>query len=353
MTNRCCSFVVSLALALTVLSSCGHTSAESVGLYPEHTSLRVGERIHYSILQLEDGKPIFEQEDGAPTFIENYRLIPKNPAVVRSIGGGIVEALSPGRAEVIVQSEVGERVFSIDVGAVARPAILATHHSQVDRITGEELLFVGHANLDGFDHTAVAKPGIDRLVRDFKALGHPVVYFVSDEYPYWYTEDRKPDLAIVSEGQEHEIEVDAERVVFSGGAFLVCLARNVQMTLHGMLKAANRDRIDFAIQADAVWVVDNRYSQSYPAPAVLLEDVISDRSSVQDIYKEVMIPFLDRTLRDFPIIGYPTTAPEPALEELVDGWTVEVALDEALVHSYQSGDPNKVIRIEFCSKSAT
>ena len=353
MPKPCCSFVVSLAVALAVLSSCAHTSAESVGLYPEHTSLRVGERIHYSVLQLEDGKPVLEQKDAAPTFIENYSLVPQDPTVVRSIGGGILEALSPGRAEVIVRSQVGERVFSIDVGPDARPPIPAIHHSEVDRITGEELLFVGHANLDGFDHTAVAKPGIDRLVRDFKAEGHPVVYFVSDEYPYWYTEDRRPDLAIVSEGQEHEIEVDAERVVFSGGAFLGCLARNVQMTLHGMLKAANRDRIDFAIQADAVWVVDNRYSRSYPAPAALLEEVISDRPSVQDIYQEVMIPFLDRTFRDFPIIGYPTTAPEPALEELVEGWTVEVALDEALVHSYQSGDPNKVIRIEFCSKSTT
>ena len=352
MPKTCCSFVVSLAVALTVLTSCAHTPAETVGLYPEYTSLRVGERIHYSVLQLEDGKPIFEQEDGAPTFIENYSLMPKNPAVVRSIGGGILEALSPGRAEVVVQSEVGERVFSIDVGPDARPPIPAIHHSQVDRIAGDELLFVGHANLDGFDHTGVAKPGIDRLVRNFKALGHPVVYFVSDEYPYWYTEDREPDLAIVSEGQEHEIEVDAERVVFSGGAFLVCLARNVQMTLHGMLKAANRDRIDFAIQADAVWVIDNRYSRSYPAPAVLLEQVISDRSSVQDIYQEVMIPFLDRTFQDFPIIGYPTPAPEPALEELAAGWTVEVALDETLVQSY-SGDPNKVIRIEFTTKSAT
>ena len=353
MTKPSRSFVLSLSAALAVLSSCANMPAESIALYPEHTSLRIGERIHYSVLQLEEGKPIFRQEDGAPLLIENYSLTPKNPAVVRVIGGRMLEALSPGWAEVIVQSDVGERVSSVDVGPDARPPIPATHHSHVDRITGEELLFVGHANLDGFDHTAVAKPGIDRLVRDFKALGHPVVYFVSDEYPYWYTEDREPDLAIVSEGQEHEIEVDAERVVFTGGSFLLCLARNVQMTLHGMLKAANRDRINFAIQADAVWVVDNRYSRSYPAPALLLEQVISDRSSLQEIYQEVMIPFVDRTFREFPIIGYPATAPDPPLEELATGWTVEVALDEAFVQSYQSGDPNKVIRIEFVSKSAT
>jgi hypothetical protein len=59
----------------------------------------------------------------------------------------------------------------------ARPPMPAWHRSEVDRLTGEERLFVGHANPDGFDHTAVAKPGIDRLVREFKARRHPVIHF--------------------------------------------------------------------------------------------------------------------------------------------------------------------------------
>lgn len=62
----------------------------------------------------------------------------------------------------------------------------------------DALLFVGHANRDGFDHTAVAKSGIDSLVREAKKNGWPVVYFVSKEYPNWYTADRRPDDAISS-----------------------------------------------------------------------------------------------------------------------------------------------------------
>lgn len=62
--------------------------------------------------------------------------------------------------------------------------MLAVPYSTVQEIAAKDsLLFVGHANLDGFDHTAVAKPGIDRLVQEAKKNGWPVVYFVSKEYP--------------------------------------------------------------------------------------------------------------------------------------------------------------------------
>jgi hypothetical protein len=160
--------------------------------------------------------------------------------VVRVVDSVRLEAVSPGSAEVLVRSGVGDRVLSIEVEPTARPPIPAKHHTEVDRIAGTEVLFVGHANMDGWDHTAVAKPGIARLVREFKARGHPVVYFVSQDYPFWYPEDREPDLAVVSEAQEHQIVVDAERVVFSGGDFTACTLTNTQMTLHGMLKAGER-----------------------------------------------------------------------------------------------------------------
>ncbi len=55
--------------------------------------------------------------------------------------------------------------------------------------SAKEFLFVGHANLDGFDHTAVAKSGIDRLIEQAKKDRRPVVYWVSKEYPDWYTAD--------------------------------------------------------------------------------------------------------------------------------------------------------------------
>ena len=167
----------------------------------------MGDQIHYTVMY---------RRDGAPKFVEDYILEPEDPTVIRVVDSVWLEAVSSGRSEVLVRSDVGELAFSIDVEPDARPPIPATHHTEVDRIAGVALLFVGHANLDGWDHTAVAKPGIDRLVREFKARGHPVVYFVSQDYPFWYTEDRQPDLAVVSEGQEHQIVVDAERVVFSG-----------------------------------------------------------------------------------------------------------------------------------------
>ena len=198
-------FRASVAAAI-VVAGCAPAPQSGLEIYPAHSRLDVGDQIHYSVLY---------RRDGAPKFVETYSLESKDPEVVRVVDSIRLEAVSPGRSEVLVRSEVGERVLSIEVGPDARPPIPARHHTEVERIAGEELLFVGHANLDGWDHTAAAKPGIDRLVREFKTRGHPVIYFVSEDYPFWYTEDRQPDLAIVSEGQEHQIVVDAGLVVFT------------------------------------------------------------------------------------------------------------------------------------------
>ena len=67
----------------------------------------------------------------------------------------------------------------------------------------------------------------------------------------------------------------------------------------------------------------------------------------------MVAPFLDRLFDEFPIGGYPDNAPEPPLEELVEGWTVDVAVDTAFVLSYRSGDPKKVIRFDFKSSSSS
>ncbi len=335
-----------LGVAAIAVIACGiETSPARLEVYPQQTRLRVGDRINYSV---------YQRDDGALSTVENYSLAPKDPTVVRVVNTRQLEAVSAGRTEVLVRSDDVERVLSIDVGPEARPPIPATHHSEVDRIAGEELLFVGHANLDGLDHTAVAKPGIDRLVREFKVRGHPVIYFVSDEYPFWYTDDRQPDLAVVTEGQEHEILVDAARIVFTGGDFMFCTVRNAQMTLHGMLQAANRKRIHFVFPTDAIWAVDiftpGRF-HPYPAPMVLVDHLMSEQPSEQTRYEQVVVPFLERLIGDFPVVGYPATAPEPPLEELVDGWTIEVAFDNGIARCYRTGDPNKVILFDFVSKS--
>jgi hypothetical protein len=66
----------------------------------------------------------------------------------------------------------------------------------------------------------------------------------------------------------------------------------------------------------------------------------------------LVVPFLDRVFGEFPTGGYPAVAPEPPLQDLVDGWTVEVAIDKAFAQSYRSGNPNKVMCFEFLSGSA-
>ena len=332
--------------AIFVIACGAGTPLAQLEVYPDQTRLRVGELIRYSV---------YQRKAGAPIRVEDYTLTPTDPTVIRVVDAWQLEAISPGRTEVLVRSETGERILSLDVDPEARPPIPATPHTEVDRIVGEELLFVGHANQDGFDHTAVAKPGIDRLVREFKARGHPVIYFVSDEFPYWYTDDRQPDLAIVSEGQEHEILVDAERIVFTGGDYMFCTLRNAQMTLHGMLKASKRNRIHFVLATDAIWAVDTFIPgrlRPYPAPMALLDHLLSEHPSRQDRYERVVVPFMERLIGDYPVIGYPANAPEPALEELVGGWTIEVAFDNAVTHLYRRGDPNKVIRFDFVSNRA-
>jgi hypothetical protein len=330
------------AAAVVASSTLEPDSRAPLELYPELSHLRVGDRIHYTVMS---------RQDGAPKFVDGYSLESQDPAVVQVVDSVRLEALSPGRAEVLVRTDVGERVLSIEVEPTPRPPIAAAPLTEVHRLAAPEVLFVGHANQDGWDLTAVAKPGIDRLVREFKARGHPVVYFVSQDYPFWYTDDRQPDLAIVSEGQEHQIVVDADRVVFSGGDFMVCTLRNVQMTLHGMLEAGDRKQVHFVFPADALFTGYGE-PRTYPAPMTLLEQRMSEWSSGREQYEHVVVPFLDRLCGEFPTGGYPAIAPEPPLSELVEGWTVEVAIDDTFVQTWRPGDPDKLIRLDFLSSSA-
>lgn len=335
--GKCASFAS--GVAVIAVATCAPAPESELEIYPALSRLAVGDRIHYSVLY---------RQDGAPKFVGAYSLESQDPEVVRVVDSIRLEAVSPGTSDVLVRSEVGERVLSIEVGPDAKPPIPARHHTEVERIAGEELLFVGHANQDGWDHTASAKPGIDRWIREFKARGHPVIYFVSEDYPFWYTEDREPDLAIVSEGQEHQIVVDADRVVFTGGDFVVCTLRNAQMTLHGMLKSGDRERVHFAFPADAIWT-GFRDPRRYPAPMTALDRRMSERSTAQERYEWLVEPFLSLLFGEFPTGGYPAVAPEPPLEELLTDWTVEVTIDDDFVQTYRSGDPDKVIRLDFLS----
>ena len=243
-----------------------------------------------------------------------------------------------------------EQRFEVEVAGRVLRRIASVHHREVEQIVGEDVLFVGHANLDGFDHTAVAKAGIDEWVREFKARGRAVAYFMSEEYPNWYAEDREPDFAIISEGQEHQIRVDADRVVLTGGDFMLCLLRNAQMTLHGMVQDERRERIHFVFPGGAIWIGDvwgPGEERGYPRPMVLLSALLRRWGGEEAAYDGILVPFLDRLFKEFPIDGYPLEAPQPDLADLVEGWSVKVLLGDEFERDYRKDGSNKTILLEF------
>ena len=332
-------YVVAVGL---LAASCRARPATDLELFPDHFRLQPGERIHYTIVEhLENGKT--RQPDG--TFAID------DPSIVRVIKPtGLLEAVRAGRTDIVIRSAGLGRRVTIDVAGDVQAPMMAVPYRGVSRIAAKELLFVGHANRDGFDHTAVAKPGIDRLVQEARRNGRPVVYWVSQEYPNWYTADRHPDYAIVTEGQEHETRVDAERVTFAGGSFMFCLLRNVQMTLHGMAKEASARRIDFVFPADGIWVEDiwgPAEKRPYPAPMILLTTMFGRRSDDEHAYREVVVPFLDRVINQFPVAGYPSEAPVPPLGELLKDWSIVVRFGERFERIYRSSNSNKTWLLEF------
>jgi hypothetical protein len=248
-----------------------------------------------------------------------------------------------------VRTATAKRTLTLDVAGPAEPPIAAIPYSAVKEIKAQGFLFVGHANLDGFDHTAIAKRGIDRLVAQARKQRLPVVYWVSDDFPDWYTADRRPDYAFITEGQEHEIHVDARRVTFAGGDFMFCLLRNAQMTLHGMVLHDAR-RVEFVFPAQAIWAADiwsTDVKRPYPAPMTLLRTLFARSASDARAYEEVVVPFLDRLTAGFPVGGYPPDFPAPHMSDLLDDWRVVVRFGDRFERVYRSGGSTKTLLVEF------
>lgn len=335
-----------LAAASLLLPAFLITAARSVPptpelqVFPNHFLLHPGEQIHYTVCFA-----------GTQPRCPGAKFVITDSKIVRMVDPkGIFEAVTPGRTELMVQTPTSQRRIMLAVAGTAQSPMIAVPYSAVHEIVAKELLFVGHANLDGFDHTAVAKPGIDGLVQEAKKNGWPVVYFVSKEYPNWYTADRHPNYAIISEGQEHKIRVDAQRVIFAGGSFMFCTLRNVQMTLHGMLKQNNVRHIDFVFPAQAIWVEDiwgPGEKWPYPAPMVLLTTLFARRANDAQKYDQVIVPFLDRVIMQFPVLRYPPDPPAPPLNDLIKGWRIMIRFGDGFERVYQGGDPNKTVLLEF------
>ncbi len=331
--------------ALGALSAVGCEAPAAGGfeLLPRHFELRPGETIRYT--------PLKQSASGDLQSFDAVEFEAADPQVLELTDPrGIFQAVGPGRTSLGVKTGEAQQRYEIVVHGPALAAIEAVPFTEVDSIVGEEILLVGHANRDGFDHTAVAKPGVDRLVAEFKARGSPVVFLVSEEYPDWYTEDRQPDLAVVSEGGEHDILIDADRVVFTGGCFMFCLLRNVQSTLHELIRARTRDELHFVFPAAAIWMEDNwgpGPPRPYPAPMLRLGSLWAKSDSDLQRYEAVVIPFLDRLFTEYPVDGYPPDAPMPDLGTLIDGWNVEVAVGHTLRRTHRRADSPKTVLFEF------
>lgn len=130
---------------------------------------------------------------------------------------------------------------------------------------------------------------------------------------------------------------------------MFCTLRNVQMTLHGMLQNS-ATRIDFVFPAHAIWVEDLWVpgdKRPYPAPMVLLATLSARRANDAQRYDEVVVPFLDRVITQYPVLGYPPDPPAPPLSDLLKGWSVVVRFGDRCERVYQRGDSNKTVLFEF------
>jgi hypothetical protein len=312
-------------------------------LFPQHFLLHPGEQTHYQVQV---------RERDRSQSVPHYEFAIEAPGMVRLIepnGELFIEAVRSGRTHIVVRTPSAERRFTIDVAGPAQPPIMAVPYSTVKEIKAKEFLFIGHANRDGFDHTAVAKPGIDRLIEQAKKDGRPVVYWVSKEYPDWYTADRQPDYAFITEGQEHQIHVEAQRVTFAGGDFMFCLLRNAQMTLHGMV-THDAQRVEFVFPAQAIWAADiwgPDDKRPYPGPMVLLKTFFTRRPSDAQGYDEVVVPFLDRLTMGLPVGGYPPSFPAPHMSDLLKDWSIVVRFGDRFERVYRHADSKKTLLVEF------
>ena len=122
------------------------------------------------------------------------------------------------------------------------------------------------------------------------------------------------------------------------------------MTLHGMVKHDGARRIHFVFPAQAIWETDiwgPGEARPYPAPMVLLTTLFARRADDAQAYDEVVVPFLDRMMKQFPVAGYPPDPPVPPLSDLLKDWSVVVRFGDRFERVYQRGDSNKTLIVEF------
>ncbi len=79
----------------------------------------------------------------------------------------------------------------------------------------------------------------------------------------------------------------------------------------------------------------------------LLSSVFGYFASNEERYDEIVVPFLDRLFTEYPVGGYPSSAPSPELATLVEGWNVDVLVGDTFERTYRQADSAKTILMEF------
>jgi hypothetical protein len=280
-------------VVLAAVAMAGTHAAQARGgeieIYPRHFNLLLGERIHYTAMAIGEG--------GSREFLEKVSPFEfaTSDASILALEGPDARfcARAPGRAEVIVRTADGRRAaFAITVAPRRQQEMKLAAAGDVPALAVEEVLTVVHANRDGFDHTEVARRGIDRLVRAAKERGSTVVYLVSTEYPNWYLADRRPDYAVASDDGRHAMRVDARRYVFAGGNFYWCLAANVRSVLEHLLEKPGPWRVELVFPMDAIY--DGQPGKPYPAAMTTLAALFEGQVGAQAAYELLVVGFLKK-----------------------------------------------------------
>jgi hypothetical protein len=80
---------------------------------------------------------------------------------------------------------------------------------------------------------------------------------------------------------------------------------------------------------------------------VLVKTLFTRRAGDTDAYDKVVVPFVDRVIRQFPVLGYPVDAPTPPLMDLLKDWNIVVRFGDRFERIYQRGDSNNRLLLEF------
>jgi hypothetical protein len=129
--------------------------------------------------------------------------------------------------------------------------------------------------------------------------------------------------------------------------FSYCLLRNVQFTLHRMIGRRQPAGIHFVFPTEAIFAGEP--GRPYPAAMVTLADRFRHQPDAEAVYEHVVAPFVDRLVTQYPVEGYPTSYPTPALAKLVSQYEIAVVIDDRFRRVARPSDSGKRVVLEFRS----